>query len=135
MRAPTATTTEQQLDASNRQNEIQNAGWNMLRFTNQQVQTKAGECQQQVEHALAEGPRATTGTVRSGTCLSGTAPVAILWLWSDPAVADTAINTMSCSEFQNSAIIGGSYLAGGHRRRGIGSATQTTRGGNLLSCG
>ena len=72
------------------------------------------------------------GTVRSGTCTTGTAG-AFLWLWSDPAVADTAISTMSCSRFQGAAIISGPiWLVVTSDVEVAGKLRQ--RGGSLLTC-
>ena len=45
-------TPEAQDRYSQRQNEITSAGWQILRFTNAQVQTRSGECRRQIENAL-----------------------------------------------------------------------------------
>lgn len=83
---------------SARQNDLVNAGWRLLRFTNQQVRTEPGTCRTQLEDALATraaqshparptpaapqfgspahdspaGPSSTTGTDRRPT--AGSAP-------------------------------------------------------------
>jgi very-short-patch-repair endonuclease len=52
-KSPEGLDTKSQHDRwSARQNELVNAGWTPLRFTNRQVQTSAGDCRRQIEEAL-----------------------------------------------------------------------------------